>query len=75
MMALKNLDELFGRQHLSAAAAGYLEYSDYTRLNSGLTVIEPEDKSPEKNRATEEVKALGNSQIGDQDVINAYYSE
>ena len=80
MMVLKNLDELFKKPHLSAVAAGYLENSDWTRLNSGLMVIQPEDHLSEKimgsfGRAMKEVNALGNNKIGDQDVINAYYSE
>lgn len=80
MMVLKNLDELFKKPHLSAVAAGYLENSDWTRLNSGLMVIQPEDHLSEKimgsfDQAMEEVNVLGNSKIGDQDVINAYYSE
>ena len=80
MLVLKNLDELFEKPHLSAVAAGHLEHSDWTRLNSGLMVIEPEDQLPGKivasfGRAMEEVRALGNNKIGDQDIINAYYSD
>ena len=80
MIVLKNIDELFEKSHLSAVAAGQLEHPDWTRLNSGLMVIEPENKLPEKmtgevDRALQEVSALGSNKIGDQDIINAYYSD
>lgn len=80
MIVLGNLDHLFDKPHLSAVAAGQLEHPDWTRLNSGLMVIEPEDQLPEKmlgamGRAVDEVSALGSNKIGDQDVVNAYYPD
>lgn len=80
MIVLKNLDALFEKNHLSAVAAGQLEHPDWTRLNSGLMVIEPEDELPEKmvgvmDRAIKQVSALGSNKIGDQDIVNAYYPD
>jgi glycogenin glucosyltransferase len=80
MIVLKNIDELFEKCHLSAVAAGQLEHPDWTRLNSGLMVIEPEARLPElmvgvMDRAVKEVGALGSDKIGDQDIINAYYPD
>lgn len=80
MIVLQNIDELFEKRHLSAVAAGQLEHPDWTRLNSGLMVIEPENQLPEKmagavDRAIAEVSALGSNKIGDQDIINAYYPD
>lgn len=80
MIVMKNIDELFERDHLSAVAAGRLEHPDWTRLNSGLMVIEPEESLPERMiaavpRAIADVTALGGDKIGDQDVVNAYYSD
>ena len=80
MIVLGNIDELFERSHLSAVAAGQLEHPDWTRLNSGLMVIEPENQLSERmveavDRAIEEVSALGSNKIGDQDIINAYYPD
>lgn len=80
MIVLKNIDVLFEKPHLSAVAAGQLEHPDWTRLNSGLMVIEPEENLAQKignlsSRAVIEVQALGGNKIGDQDVINAYYAD
>jgi glycogenin glucosyltransferase len=80
MIVMHNIDELFEQKHMSAVAAGQLEHPDWTRLNSGLMVIEPEEGLPEKivsmmPSAVEEVTALGSDKIGDQDVVNAYYSD
>ena len=80
MVVLKNIDGLFEKPHLSAVAAGQLEHPDWTRLNSGLMVIEPVAQLSEKmvetiDRAVQEVSALGSNKIGDQDIINAYYPD
>ena len=80
MIVLKNIDTLFEKAHLSAVAAGQLEHPNWTRLNSGLMVIEPEDHLPEKiakvsDRAVMEASESGSNKIGDQDVINAYYAD
>lgn len=80
MMVLTNIDELFGKPHMSAVAAGRLVHPDWQRLNSGLMVIEPAPQLPEKIAATlekalSEIKSLGNESLGDQDLINAYYAD
>lgn len=77
MIVLKNIDELFEKSHLSAVAAGQREHPDWTRLNSGIMVIDPDKDLPEKmvkvtDLAIEQVKQLGSDKIGDQDVVNAY---
>jgi len=80
MLVLRNIDELFEKNHLSAVAAGQLEHDDWIRLNSGLMVIEPECQLPGKmigmmDRAIQDITALGSNRIGDQDIINAYYPD
>lgn len=80
MIVIRNLDDLFDKPHLSAVAAGQLEHPDWTRLNSGLMVIVPEDELPQKivnvvDRAVSEVSAIGSDKLGDQDIINAYYAD
>ena len=80
MIVLENMDELFDKPHMSAVAAGRLVESDSDRLNGGLMVIEPEDKLADKIFATlpkalAEVAAMGVQNLGDQDLINAYYPD
>lgn len=74
MIVVQNIDELFEKPHMAAVAAGYCAHSTWTRLNSGLMVIEPgivfyrqliDSIVPAcKERLS---KSLG---YGDQDVIN-----
>lgn len=78
MMVLDNMDELFDKPHMSAVPAGVLVHEDWTRLNGGLLVIEPEDKLADGIFATlpqalAEVAAMGCTASGDQDLLNAYY--
>ena len=80
MIMLRNIDELFDKPHMSAVSAGKFLYPDWIRLNSGIMVIEPEQGLPEKimktlEKSMSEVEALGGKALGDQDLINAYYSE
>jgi len=80
MIMLRNIDELFDKPHMSAVSAGKFLYPDWTRLNSGIMVIEPEQGLPEKIMKTlenfvVEVVALDGKALGDQDLINAYYAE
>jgi glycogenin glucosyltransferase len=80
MMVMKNIDELFEKPHMSAVAAGRLVNPSWERLNSGLMVIEPELGLPQRiagalQKAQQEIASLGNEAIGDQDLINAYYSD
>jgi glycogenin len=78
MLVLANMDELFDKPHMSAVPAGVLVHKDWTRLNGGLLVIEPEDKLTDRIFATlpkalAEVAAMGLTASGDQDLLNAYY--
>jgi glycogenin glucosyltransferase len=80
MIMLRNIDELFDKPHMSAVSAGKFLYPHWTRLNSGIMVIEPEQGLPEKIMKTlgnflVEVAALDGKALGDQDLINAYYAE
>jgi glycogenin len=78
MIVLDNMDELFDKPHMSAVPAGVLVHKDWTRLNGGLLVIEPEAGLADGifatlPRALEEVAAMGVKASGDQDLLNAYY--
>jgi glycogenin len=78
MIVLANMDELFDKPHMSAVPAGVLVHSDWTRLNGGLLVIEPEEHLADRIFATlpqalAEVAAMGLTASGDQDLLNAYY--
>lgn len=80
MIVLTNIDELFDKPHMSAVAAGHLIHPEWKRLNSGLMVIEPQDRLPEKiadrlQQALEETALIGGEALGDQDLINAFYSD
>ncbi len=78
MLVLTNMDELFDKPHMSAVPAGMLVHPDWTRLNGGLLVIEPEAHLADGIFATlpkalAEVAAMGVKASGDQDLLNAYY--
>lgn len=76
MLILENIDELFNCKPFSAVPAGYLINNEWTRLNSGLMVIEPNMDTMEKmlkliapvyHKRKEQGLATG-----DQDIINEY---
>ena len=79
MIIKRNIDELFEAPHMSCVAAGKCIHPDWTRLNSGIMVIEPSNKLFEdmlmcssdacKDRIS---NGLG---FGDQDIINYYYPD
>lgn len=78
MIVLGNIDDLFDKPHMSGVAAGRIIDPSWTRLNSGLLVIEPEADLAEKifsvlPKALAEMTARGVTAIGDQDLLNAYY--
>lgn len=79
MIVFKNLDELFLLPHMSAVAAGRELHENWTRLNSGLMVIEPNhDEYLKLVSIIDQVFAERQKQglgVGDQDIINAYYQE
>lgn len=77
MMILKSLDWLFDMPHMSAVAAGKELHAEWTRMNSGLMVIEPKKEMHDKMRSLglnmqKEAISKGES-FGDQDVINAFF--
>ncbi len=78
MIVLSNIDELFDKPHMSGVAAGKIINPSWTRLNSGLLVIEPQANLAEKifsalPKALADMSARGVTAIGDQDLLNAYY--
>ena len=80
MIVLNNIDDLFEKPHMSAVAAGQLIHPDWTRLNSGLMVIEPEEGLPSQitkmlKPAMDRAVRVGNEAIGDQDLINEFYKD
>jgi glycogenin glucosyltransferase len=80
MVVLQGLDGLFEAPHMAAVAAGRLVHPDWTRLNSGLMVIEPQDGLPERIAQTlatamNQMAGDGRPALGDQDLINSYYPD
>ena len=80
MIVMNNIDDLFEKPHMSAVAAGRLIHADWTRLNSGLMVIEPEEGLPSRiakmlQHAKDRAAKVGNAAIGDQDLINEFYND
>jgi glycogenin glucosyltransferase len=74
MMVVNNIDHLFEFDHMTSCDAGrlYPGNEDWVTLNSGLMVIVPD------NKITYELLQLLNGKnnfVGDQDVINALYSD
>ena len=79
MILLGNIDALFEKPHMAAVAAGNCVYADWTGLNSGLMVVEPNEA--EFRRILGQMvpaceyrlgRGLG---FGDQDVINFSYPD
>jgi glycogenin glucosyltransferase len=80
MMILSNIDELFGKPHMSAVAAGQLLNPGWNRMNSGLMVLEPQAGLPARigetlDNALREAAADRRDVLGDQDLINAFYPD
>mgnify|MGYP004448662909 FL=1 len=75
MLVVSNIDELFDYKNFAACAAGNLIHNDWTRLNSGLLVIEPSERIKEDLVEIingELFLSWENRSIGDQDIINMY---
>ena len=72
MYIARNIDELFNYPHMSAAIAGKDMVNSWVELGSGMMVIKPKQHTSEKL-----IETLKNTKfdkdIGDQDVIEAYY--
>lgn len=80
MVVLHDLDGLFAAPHMAAVAAGKLVHPAWTRLNSGLMVIEPQADLPRCiartfPAAADEAARAGSPALGDQDLINSYYAD
>lgn len=80
MMILENIDHLFTKEHMSSVASGKLDDERCTRMNSGLMVIEPQEGLGQAiyatfNDAVEFCNQMGQQRIGDQDLINFFYSD
>ena len=80
MIVMNNIDDLFEKPHMSAVAACRLIHADWTRLNSGLMVIEPQEGLPSRiakmlQPAMDRAAKVGNAAIGDQDLINEFYND
>lgn len=78
MFVLNNVDELFEFPHISAAAAGIELHPTWTLINSGIMVIEPNERDYlglldciDEVYNERSKRKLG---VGDQDVINRYFS-
>lgn len=74
MMVLKNIDELFEKDNLSATIAGksYPGNETWKDLNSGIMVVEP--KKNEEKRLLKILNGnLNSGQLGDQDIIRLGY--
>lgn len=76
MLVMKNIDHLFSMPHLSAVvdAASYPGNEHRTNFNSGIMVIEPEEQSAEKIFSEISNAELKNKPIGDQDLLQIYFS-
>ena len=74
MIIIRNIDDLFQKSHMTAVAAGHCIHDSWTRLNSGLMVIEPSvslyNKLIQSIPAAGEERFCENLGFGDQDVIN-----
>jgi glycogenin len=76
MLVNANLDELFGKPHMSAVNSGGLlpELSSWTQLNSGLMVVEPS-----RELFSDMVGQIGTIEAGkaggDQAFLHAYYRD
>lgn len=75
MIVLKNIDELFDYDHMSAVIAdkSYPGNQKWTKLNSGLMVVEPNDFLVDKLVAMIPIVSKKKEYFGDQDVIQEYY--
>jgi len=79
MVVAGNIDELFEMPNMSAVAAGRCIHEDWTRLNSGIMVIQPNEDiyagmlSCLQDAYNDRI-AQGYG-FGDQDVVNFYYKD
>lgn len=79
MLVLNNLDKLFDFPGLSATTGSKSAHPEYTEFNSGIMVIEPNEKEYTKliscvELAIDRKKKEGKG-YGDQDVFNEYFKD
>lgn len=78
MIVFNNIDHLFAHPHISCVAAGQELHSDWIDLNSGLMVIQPNHEEYlamiDIIDQVYEIRTQAGRGIGDQDVIEKYYT-
>lgn len=75
MQVIRNIDYLFDCPHMSAVCADAFNEPGLDKLNSGLMVIEPNEREFEELRTIVKSGELHLKNMGDQDVIRAYYHD
>lgn len=75
MQVIRNIDFLFEAPHMSAVIADQWNEPGLDKLNSGLMVIEPNLKEFEGLKNLWESGTISLKNIGDQDIIRAYYTD
>lgn len=74
MQVVRNIDFLFEKPHMSAVIADQWNEPGLKKLNSGLIVIEPNVEEFDGMKVLWESGAINLKNVGDQDIIRAYYS-
>lgn len=78
-MAVRNIDHLFEKKHLTATTCGRCVHPGWVKLSSGLLVIEPSEEFYNKLidciRPAVERKRKNGLNAGDQDVFQEVYPE
>lgn len=75
MQIIRNIDYLFEKPHMSAVIADQWNEPGLDKLNSGLIVIKPNLKEFEGLKDVWESGQIKLNNVGDQDVIRAYYKD
>lgn len=73
MQVVRNIDFLFEKPHMSAVIADQWNEPGLKKLNSGLIVIEPNLEEFDGMKQLWESGAINLKNVGDQDIIRAYY--
>ena len=75
MQVIRNIDFLFQKPHMSAVRADEWNEPGLDKLNSGLMVIEPNMKEFVGLKDMVESQVVKLKNMGDQDIIRAYYAD
>ena len=75
MQVVRNIDFLFDCLHMSAVRADKFNEPGIDKLNSGLMVIEPNEKDFQGLCAIASSGVIKLRNMGDQDIIRAYYKD